>query len=1167
MKESIPSFDVLNRHLPLHRNYLIEASAGTGKTFSIENIIVRLLVEHFEKGDPLTFESILVVTFTRAATRDLKKRVRAAIESAIAQLCLEESPSDYIQAVIEQGEAAVAAAVKALRQALFQYDDAQIYTIHRFCMNMLTDNPVEGDLPLPSQTQEEPLKRSLIHRIIKDFFRSELDPAHVSPVQIQILLSSYKNQFESLVSSLAKTITRSVDIFPESTFSTHHQNIRKGLQEIKAAFSINRELLKGDVVSLALQYNKILTKEKILRPEIAEGIEILGALLEKGECSEQELDHLLLSGFDLLALLQEERKKPAKANFHYFPKLFQLYRSAIHPHLQAVKNPKKIFARLAYDCLKGFLKYVAEEEKFSPDDLLKIMKSSLDEPAFLKKVQNKFRAVIVDEFQDTDPIQWQIFEKIFQKEDGTTPLIYLVGDPKQSIYAFRNADVYTYLAASNTLGVEAKRSLDTNYRSQSPLVGALNALFSEENFPNLIPLPRIRSHLPYRPVKAASVEEKTFSDGRSAVQFFACSTVLKRATRMPPASVERERFFPYIAQEILQLAQKESIPWNEIAILVRDRFQADSLALYLKECGIQASLLRCRKITDSPAYSALKELIWAVLKTNDLSAAKIALGGKIIGWTYEDLIPLEDEAALEPLLAKFALLREQLREGGVERFFYGLLQTKWRSSSSNLFQEILLRSGGASFYKDLKHLGELLVEHQNATHCPPEGLLRFLEELQELAKDDDERANIPQEISESSVNILTLHTSKGLEYDIVFALGVANRTTAQDQLFSHKSEDRDLLLAADEEDPRYLHFCEESDAEKMRQLYVALTRSRYRTYIPIIIQEDLEKPLDPGTLSPIELFLCQLGREKLSYSEIYASLPTLTLHQAVEKIHAAAQGESIGIARLDEDPPQQPHLVLQATQKIFPPEQVRFHFTRKHILSFSSLVRSSTTEKTEVPPPHDFLAEQKDIHTLPSGSETGTLLHDLLQTLGIKGLQKARSVPQLAQDILPLLPYRFQQGWEIPIAEMLWNLSQLPLTDGEEVFTLQEIDPECCWEEMEFLTPCSGIDGVEELERAQQDYLKGFIDLIFEREGRIYIIDWKSNWLGPHPSSYSQDKLDKAIASHRYDIQATLYLQAAKRLLGIVNPDDIKIAGAFYIFLRGITDFPLINQSTVYLRG
>ncbi|MFS8564342.1 MAG: UvrD-helicase domain-containing protein [Rhabdochlamydiaceae bacterium] len=234
------------------------------------------------------------------------------------------------------------------------------------------------------------------------------------------------------------------------------------------------------------------------------------------------------------------------------------------------------------------------------------MEASLSNESCVRHIRQKYQAVIVDEFQDTDPVQWNIFEKLFLP--SYVKAIYLVGDPKQSIYAFRKADIYTFLKASMQFTSHAH--LDTNYRSEQGLIQALNSLFCKKSW---IDLPAWGTTLPVLPMKAGK-------QGGGDLHFFIAEGNLGREKRWPSYQIEKDYLFPFIVQEIHKVYGTSSI-----AILVKDRFQAHRIHTFLQEWNFPSSIQRGESLGDSLALLALQELI-EVLMSHDLSLMKNSLG-------------------------------------------------------------------------------------------------------------------------------------------------------------------------------------------------------------------------------------------------------------------------------------------------------------------------------------------------------------------------------------------------------------------------------------------------------------------------------------------------------------------------------------------------------------
>lgn len=343
------------------------------------------------------------------------------------------------------------------------------------------------------------------------------------------------------------------------------------------------------------------------------------------------------------------------------------------------------------------------------------------------------------------------------------------------------------------------------------------------------------------------------------------------------------------------------------------------------------------------------------------------------------------------------------------------------------------------------------------------------------------------EADEEAVQIMTLHTSKGLEFDIVFALGLATRTP--------EAEEGEI---------------EEMNAEKLRQLYVAMTRAKRRLYAPMAFSE---KEAKPGGQSPMELFCHHLEKEG----------PLL------ERLSLLSQKESITYERLDEFPLIKVEEAILKSELPFQPLLAPTPpFSPSYISSFTSLAQAKEKE-TKM----GEMSEEISLHTLPRGVETGIAIHSVFEKLFSSGSAIWRS--ELATKALVLEELQFSPLalWIEPIQKMVWQTLSMPLQVEGEFFSLSQLDE--IQVEMEFLFT------------APPHFVKGFIDLVFSWKGKYYFLDWKTNWLGDSDKAYEQSSLRAAMEEHDYFLQAALYTEALRRYL---DKGEV-LGGALYFFVRG----------------
>ena len=1142
-------FNVLNRNLNIFINHLLEASAGTGKTFSIENIVTRLLIENDSRtNQPKILEQILVVTFTRAATRDLKLRIRTRLEQSIAYLNREklEDVPDYLQWVLEQGKEAVDKAKKRLERALATFDQAHIYTIHSFCLRMLTQFVFESDFYTGTDGAEEnTFTRSDQIQLIQDFFRTSIHPNIYSSAQIEILLKNHKNNIDALQQKILNYLNSDYEFVETSSFSNDLSTFQTMMREIKLKLKIDPDYLIQDFEKLQPYY-------KILKNTDIQLIYRFLEMFRKDSWNREDFDLLIREGLLICEFFKPENINKKKLSSHppksslFYPDFIIEVQNNLAQLVEQARSYEFIFSRLLYHCCHFFQKYMADEEKYRESDLLNSMIKALKNPQFLSNVQSCFSAAIIDEFQDTDPIQWEIFKQLFLNQ--THHLLYLVGDPKQSIYAFRQADIYTYLDAAKSMGDEHQTSLAINYRSQPSMIKGLNTLFSQ--CANLFCLPRLsnQEHLKYPTVEASpQAKDKQFSDSLCSIHFFEAKLCSKNSNKFPTEQQEEDLFFPFMTQEMLRLNQKDQVKFNQIAVLIKDKFQAQRLSAYLDKYNIPFTLQRQNPLNQSLAWDCLKELLVAVLQPRNESYIKIALGGPIFGWNHSQIQTLNIPSNLENLIAEFYHFKDILLHEGFGKFIdYVLHSRNFNTTSRTAIETLLSRDKGDLLVDELHQISALLMEHENEYPGQPHQLVSFLEDYKNVSVEEEVRLKNFSDPTKEAVSILTTHNSKGLEYDIVFAYGMIHRTPLTDLLIPQKSGQKQRLIPhLDYQSDACLRYCEELDAEKMRQLYVAFTRAKYRLYIPSIIDESEKKSVEYGCASPMDLFLTRFGQAPCNYSEMYQRIEQNQGigSQNIIKAHL----NLFSYTYLNDTHYSLNPYRLPIQNTLIPPHKVHVPGKPSYIYSFTSLSKQKNPylENPSLISSQQQSPSLKNFHCLPSNHLTGKLLHKILEIIPFSNMTLAT----LKNYTQALIQGTHFEEWEDVIHEIILRATNIHI-DG---FALYEISSQKLYREIEFLYPFENELFIEEL-TWNKGFLKGVIDLVFFHQDQYYLVDWKSNWLGPDESYYTQKAMNQAIIHHRYDMQALIYQEALKRYLKLFDPRPFEeiFGGCYYIFLRGL---------------
>lgn len=1160
------SFDATKRGGNLWESRLLEASAGTGKTFSIENIVLRLLIE--EKA--LGIDEILVVTFTRAATLELRDRIRENISKVVGvlkrrslfhfpfeQKTFEKSHPDYLCDLLEKGEESIKLARERLEEALYRFEEAQIFTIHSFCYKILREKAFEYDVTVDSWEEEGEISTMRIFSIVRDFLRTGVKRGLYSPEQLRIVLKEHRNKVENLERSLAKVSLKFAKIETFQNYQQASESFSKKVLELRNT----RKWSSGDIIedfkTLAPFYNKLCNRKGEVKEEYLKQAKFFARLFDEEEIC--DLDAVISHGFSFLEKMHSDNLKknkdfPQEERLRH-PSFFCAVQRELLPLVERESSFLEIFARMAADCSSLMKKRFVEQGVFSHDDILKEMGKLVEDEDVCRFIRGNYGAAVVDEFQDTDPFQWKIFYRLFVSKDAFEIPIYLVGDPKQSIYGFRRADIYTYLQAAYCLGKERWATLDTNYRSQAPLVRALNALFSPESVSDFMRLPRTGEEIAYQEVKPSGrVEEKSFSDGLGVVHFFVAEGKLNyKGGRWPDERMMEDFYFPYIAEEILRLYREDDIDFRQCAVLVRDRYEAEKLQRFLKKREIESVTQRSASLMESPSFSSLRELLRSVMRPESHSEAAIALGGRIIAWTHLQVREFCEGKRVDFVLERLYRLRESLFDRGFAHFFQDLMRSSW-SEGETILEGLLARKGGGKLYQDLQQIAELFISEGRDADLSTESLLSFFEEMKSMDINEDERMKVRQGEDANAVHILTIHVSKGLEFDVVFALGLARRTPLKKGLLPVFQEGEEHLLVRDLDSAPYLDYLRELDSEKMRQLYVAMTRAKYRLYIPVAI-DAAKRELPFASASPMELFLAKLGHEKMRDEELYSRIQSFDgeiLFRFVKNLPKEVQITAFKLEKFEKIPFQK----FQAKErklKFSPPEVLDIPGDPLFIQSFSSLFTHSGRGNKGTPP-KDWEEAEKTRYTLPVGSETGIVLHRILETLLLRETERPFTLECTAPHIHSILLGTPMRLWECVFSEIALDVLKYVLSDGKFFFSLEDILSDKMFVEMEFFF--SEIYGKRKAgENCGEGFFKGFIDLVFEYNRKYYFLDWKSNWLGAFYENYGREDMEKSMKEHGYFLQAKIYLQALRNYLKIVDdrPFEECFGGCFYLFLRGMT--------------
>ncbi len=1002
-------FDVLDPNLNVLSNRFLEASAGTGKTFAIENLFVRWILE----GIPV--KEVLVVTFTKAATQELIERIHQRLQKTLAET--------------EAGEKRL-----LLEAALASYDEAKIFTIHAFCQAMLRRYFLQAGCDL---LFSEPLEngRSALWGQWIDFLRAHVDTDKCSAVQIERV---FGKAFEITLRSIIRQWKPDIqDPLPD--FSSVPGLIENALKTFEF-----HEGLRQDFDGLSQNFKEFT--------RYGGQYDLIAGWCERRKAAPEEIQQLLAEEVLFLEALQTaERKKKAEGPV---PKSIVELQELLLPLLTDLRDKKKIQNKLCF-LFSEYRKRFGESPA-TPDELLSSMQAALANEEFLKAVQGQFSCVVIDEFQDTDEVQWKIFSRLFMKQI-TIKSLTLVGDPKQSIYRFRNADLYTYLRAKEMFAPHEIDTLSVNYRSVSPLVEALNALFADERGNGWMRLPKLGQILDVPRVAAARFQE------REEASLGNVHVVI--------AHRDEQQLFAYITSQIHLWKERNVLP-KDMAILVKDRYEARDLIHYLHQRKIKTNYSSQGHLAQTATFEAVVDFLALLERPRDVSRLKKVLAGPLVAWP-ESSLKTPDVVEVFFGLQELVMIFDEKGLGPCLQAFF---DEPW--TGKGRISETLLLNDRLDRFEEFEQLFELLIEE-----IPQGNILQIRLFLEALRRDKNrEGAELEKRSSldDEAVQITTIFQSKGLEYEIVFPLALATSEQKEDD--------------------------EESAAEKMRLLYVALTRAKQCVYLPWLISK-------PNTITQ-QFF--SFWEESVDYKLIRKILEELGSRVAIT------------VEELQEEIPLEPLEDRSSAQSI--PSLSRFtkHYMPRLITSFSSMAKKEES----------VVEAKPTAEILPVGTETGIFVHGLFEKIFRSSLHH----PYQKEAIEELISIEAEKANMLPAAEQLFQLFdrifELPLQDGEATFTLRDIPPSSLSPEMEFVYG------------QNEQLIKGFIDLVFIYGDKYYIVDWKTNWL----SEYTEQAIEDSIESHQYRLQAKIYAEALKRYVKLFDtrPFEAIFGGAYYLYIRGM---------------
>ena len=1186
--------------VPLDGDLLVEASAGTGKTYALTTLVARLIVESERRIDEL-----LIVTFTIAATGELRTRVRSAMRNALDVVRGNRDGDRLARDLVGRwrDEGIAQREIEArLASAIRDVDRANVMTIHGFCQRALKEFAFDARLPFGFGVSGD--DGAEVAAAARDFWRR-----HIAPQPIPLLEVAKADNFsldaiaEWVGTHHAKpSIIRGVGVGDDDFASVNEPRL-KAFQAARAAWNEPEQLRRFDAALETLRWNKNQNAER--REEVA-------AAFEANDPDLLPLRHAGYFGRTTLSTKLSKRTAqdlPDIPLYDHFDELgastarmreFWLSdrrRRALESARESLRRDTWKHRRLSFNALLTELDHALAGESGS---------------MLAERIRARYPVALIDEFQDTDRVQAGIFEKIYPSAGARAQSgrLMVVGDPKQSIFRFRGADVFAYLNATAQRDGMRRLALKRNYRSVPALVDAVNAMFERAN-PFLRP-----EQIGFQPVQAGArrsdslrTRGESVNDKPFQLRLFPGAADGKPWNKGDMAAMAADDAADEIAQ-LLMLARdgkatiasngkRRNLVGGDIAVLVRTGDQGRMIAHRLRDRGVQSVEMGIDSVFETLEAAQLKHLLRALAidpaEYNFPSLLRGALATDLFGLAMSDLADLQED---DDSWTRWTEWAREWRTTWSERGIATLIRRLLFDPDTDCAAHLLEYPDGARRLTNVLHLTELMQQAETDERLSPQGLVEWLTRASANPDPADESARLRLESDEQLVKIATIHRSKGLEFPVVFCPfawdGRQQPKTAETAEY-HAHDGGLAVLDLNPSRDAVANEWIEEQADELRLLYVALTRAKYRCVATWArVNQGDNAPLAWLIHRPAPVAGSTLEQQLDANAAHVKSLNAAAWLAEVEQF-ANAASDAIATTVLDgaASVPRRvnENLELPGIERLAARSLGRALARIRQRTSFSALnsdmgaaITSAEHEDVdepdhdqheqeeaviEEPPPDAQTEDRRDVFTFPSGFRPGNCLHEIFE----RNVEPDADLDEICRDVLA--KYRIDAVWAPVARTMVENTLAAPLeslADGS-VFRLGDVERPIS--EMEFHLPLNGMDraslarcfaahgyshGIPDSSSDIDGFLHGFIDVVARRGERWYVMDYKSNWLGDNLHAYSDQALKDAMDAHGYAAQYLFYLTALHRYLKLRLPDydyGRHIGGVFYLFLRGMSpDMP-----------
>ncbi|MCH8568818.1 MAG: exodeoxyribonuclease V subunit beta [Balneolales bacterium] len=1173
---------------PFGGRYLVESSAGTGKTYSIAALITRFLADRPE----LSPKNILVVTFTNAATQELRERIAGRVQQTVNVLEGKLEPDDDFLKEMKNQYGTNDIALKNLRRATMDMDQASVFTIHGFCQHALQEFVFESNSKLKPDlmTDTALLEQDAIDDVWREYLNKYDESTNEGRIVLDQLLGKAENP-DAFLKSIKSLSGR-------GELGHHlHKSFDEYLEDLKTWAGKFTPGLMDDSF-LALMNSKAIHGNKLKAKKRTDFIQEYPQA-----ASESDLRALrnFSTDFSYEVLLQKLSGPGTPEDLDH--PLIRLFDECPCDDIELTEAfMKQLFAKFS----ERFAYLKVRQSVRDYNDLIEEMRDAVvSSPALCDKIAESYPLAMVDEFQDTDLVQIELFRSIYFNRKNVC--LYLIGDPKQSIYGFRGADIHAYLSVQRSAEVETL-TLGKNFRSSEAMVKAVNAFFCGDkeqiNWEGGITM---------RPAEAHKTRSEIWienADGEFETKplCFLMPDINRAKNNIDTATAEVHELLAREIVRLLNLAAEGKAKLGEnpekarplkagdIAVLVFKHKEADSLNKRLLKKGVRSVTKSQKRVYETEETSFVLLLLKLLGEPGNIGLMSRFLFHPIMGYSLSEIQEIrESSSAINDFLDKITLLYKVYSTKKYSAMFRRLLGMKIarlddESDKVSVLEKIMSLPSGERIYTNLNHLNELIDARERNTNAGISDIIRWLEFNQQTEDGKDEEQEIRLDSDQNLVQLITCHSSKGLEYPVVFCASLWSKSNTINKYFksgvyyvdSEEGGESRAVYTRDVAKKNDIRTLIESEilAENIRLTYVALTRAAQRCYIAVAgnphliatdnvlgylmsqldlstapkpnpeIDSETETGFETDTDTDSEAEDFSIDTPFHAFCRKYSNLASM---KNIEDLAEVSFYSGDAHDAIEDFAHHKINRTLPNTPDWFISSYSRLSSTLKKPYERDD----SEKTKSKIPEEEAF----KSVLYFSKGAREGTFMHALFEDIVFSEFHEK------ADEVIThrLKTDRFDLQWLPALKKMMQDVLEKELPEsGARLISKM---PGQTRDEMEFLFSLNRADAAEVYallngrnlppkDVKTPGFMTGFIDLLFEHEGCFYVLDYKSDFLGDQPDDYSPEKLTKAMIEKKYMMQYPLYILALHRYLAQRLGDsydfDTHIGGAYYLFLRGI---------------